>query len=86
LDSADVDVILSDIGMPEHDGYSFMADVRRRGIRIPAAALTAFARSEDRTRALNSGYQTHIAKPVEPSELVAAVAALANKTVWEGGV
>ena len=78
------DVIVSDIGMPEVDGYEFIRRVRARGPRnhgaVPAAALTAFARSEDRTRALIAGYQTHIAKPVEPTELVAAVAALAGRT------
>lgn len=73
------DVILSDIGMPERDGYSLMEAVRRGGCRIPAAALTAFARSEDRTRALSAGYQTHIAKPVEPAELLATVASLAHR-------
>jgi CheY-like chemotaxis protein len=78
LEAARPDVILSDIGLPERDGYAFMRAIRQRGIRIPAAALTALARSEDRTRALQAGYQTHIAKPVEPVELIAAVAALAN--------
>jgi len=71
-------VILSDIGMPECDGYALMRDLRRAGIKAPAAALTAFARSEDRTRALQAGYTTHISKPIEPVELVAAVAALAH--------
>lgn len=75
------DVILSDIGMPGQDGYQFMRAVRQMGISVPAAALTAFARTEDRMRALQAGFQTHIAKPVEPSELIAAVAALANKAV-----
>jgi PAS domain S-box-containing protein len=73
------DVIVSDIGMPGQDGYAMMREARRKGVRVPAAALTAFARSEDRTRALQAGYQTHLAKPVEPPELVAAVAALAHK-------
>ncbi len=71
-------VILSDIGMPERDGYEFMRTLRQSGVRVPAAALTAFARSEDRTRALHAGYQSHIAKPVEPAELLATVAALAR--------
>lgn len=74
-----LDVIVSDIGMPERDGYAFIQAVRQLGVRVPAAALTAFARSEDRTRALRAGYQTHVAKPVEPSELVATVASLAHK-------
>src|SRR5688500_70299 len=75
------DVIISDIGMPGEDGYQFIREVRRlkseEGGRTPAAALTAFARAEDRTRALRAGYQTHVAKPVEPTELTAAVASLA---------
>jgi CheY-like chemotaxis protein len=70
------DVIVSDIGMPQRDGYAFMQAVRRSGVKAPAAALTAFVRPEDRMRALEAGYQTHIAKPVEPVELVAALAAL----------
>ena len=78
-------VILSDIGMPEQDGYSLMQAIRRRGIRVPAAALTAFASCEDRTRALQAGYQTHLAKPVAPAELLAAVAALAQKAAITGG-
>jgi PAS domain S-box-containing protein len=75
------DVIVSDIGMPDEDGYDFVRAVRAlpadRGGRTPAAALTAFARAEDRTRALRAGYQTHVAKPVEPTELTAVVASLA---------
>lgn len=75
------DLILSDIGMPGTDGYDFMRRVRALGAteggRTPAAALTAFARAEDRTRALRAGFQTHVAKPVEPAELVAVVASLA---------
>jgi CheY-like chemotaxis protein len=78
-----VDVIISDIGMPEVDGYEFMRQVRDlpldEGGKTPAAALTAFARAEDRTRALRSGYQTHVAKPVEPAELTAVVASLAGR-------
>jgi PAS domain S-box-containing protein len=77
------DIILSDIGMPGQDGYEFMQRVRRMGGRIaevPAAALTALARLEDRKRALMAGYQTHLAKPVDPAELVAMVASLAGRT------
>jgi signal transduction histidine kinase len=73
------DVVLSDIGMPKRDGYDLIAEVRRRGISTPAVAVTAFARSEDRTRALLAGYQTHIAKPIEASELLAIVASLAGR-------
>jgi PAS domain S-box-containing protein len=76
------DVLLSDIGMPQTDGYEFIRQVRRlapeRGGRTPAIALTAFARSEDRTRAMMAGYQVHISKPIEPQELVATVRSLAS--------
>jgi CheY-like chemotaxis protein/two-component sensor histidine kinase len=71
------DVIVSDIGMPERDGYQFIRDVRSlrpdQGGRTPAIALTAFARSEDRTRAMLAGYQVHVAKPIDPQELVATI-------------
>ncbi len=77
------DMIVSDIGMPDVDGYAFIRQVRAlppdAGGRTPAAALTAFARSEDRTRALRAGYQSHVAKPVEPAELTAVVASLATR-------
>jgi PAS domain S-box-containing protein len=78
-------VLVSDIGMPDEDGYEFIRKVRQlphqQGGKTPAAALTAFARSEDRTRALLAGYQSHVAKPVEPTELVAVVASLAGRTL-----
>ncbi|HYB99901.1 MAG TPA: ATP-binding protein [Candidatus Limnocylindrales bacterium] len=77
------DVVLSDIGMPGEDGYSFVRRLRRLssedGGDTPAVALTAFARSEDRRLALMSGFQMHIAKPAEPSELVVVVANLAGR-------
>ncbi|HLM75639.1 MAG TPA: PAS domain S-box protein [Polyangiaceae bacterium] len=79
------DMIVSDIGMPGEDGYEFIRKVRKlnpeEGGRTPAAALTAFARAEDRTRALRAGFQTHVAKPVEPTELTAVVASLATRRV-----
>ncbi len=81
LASESVDVILSDIGMPRRSGYDFMNDARRRGVKAPAVAVTAFARTEDRLNALAAGYQTHLAKPVDPAELVAVVAALAQTRV-----
>jgi CheY-like chemotaxis protein len=74
------DVLLSDIGMPRKDGFQFITEARRAGHRLPAAALTAFARSEDRTRALMSGYQAHVAKPVEPAELVATIVSLTGRS------
>jgi PAS domain S-box-containing protein len=73
------DVLLSDIGMPRRDGYELISEVRKLGVKTPAAAVTAFARSEDRTRALFSGYQAHVTKPVEPSELLATVASLSGR-------
>jgi CheY-like chemotaxis protein len=74
------DALLSDIGMPRRDGYEFIADVRRNGYRLPAAALTAFARSEDRTRALLLGYQAHVTKPVEPAELLATIVSMTGRS------
>jgi CheY-like chemotaxis protein len=69
--------------MPGCDGYQFMQAVRRlsgeQGGRTPAIALTAFARSEDRTMAMRAGYQVHLAKPVDPHELMATVASLAGR-------
>ena len=72
------DVLISDIGMPGEDGYELIRRVRElppeRGGRTPAVALTAYARAADRLRVLRSGYQMHVAKPVELAELVAVVA------------
>jgi len=77
------DVLVSDIGIPEEDGYSLIRKIRSRdpgsGGKVPAAALTAYARSEDRRRALEAGFQRHLAKPLDPAELVAAVAQLAGR-------
>jgi len=74
------DLLLSDIEMANEDGYSLIRKVRlmEEGRRIPAIALTAHARSSDRSQALSEGYQMHMPKPVEPSELVRAVANLCN--------
>ena len=78
------DVLVSDIGMPGEDGYELISRVRRRGLecgrQIPAIALTAYARSEDRLRALSAGYQIHLPKPIEPEHLIAAIASLAKRT------
>jgi signal transduction histidine kinase/ActR/RegA family two-component response regulator len=77
------DVLISDIGMPDRDGYQLIREVRRLaaedGGKTPAIALTAFARSEDRTRAMFAGYQVHVSKPIDPHELVATVASLAGR-------
>jgi CheY-like chemotaxis protein len=77
------DVLVIDLGMPEMDGFELIRRIRQSddpSIRNrPAAALTAFARSEDRTKALRQGFEMHLAKPVDPGELVAAVATLARR-------
>jgi PAS domain S-box-containing protein len=76
-----LDVMISDIGMPEQDGYQLIRRVRQLATpaaKIPAAALTAFTRNEERRQAMVAGFQLHISKPVEPVELTAAVACLAR--------
>ena len=77
------DVLVSDIGMPDVDGFELLRRIRNlgesRGGKVPAIALTAFARSEDRTQALRRGFQVHVAKPVEPAELIATVASVAGR-------
>jgi signal transduction histidine kinase/ActR/RegA family two-component response regulator len=79
------DIIISDIGMPEEDGYSFMRKVRSweretepEHLQIPAIALTAYARAEDRQKSLDSGFQAHVSKPVEPVELTKLIANLVD--------
>jgi PAS domain S-box-containing protein len=83
LSSSTPDVIISDIGMPDMDGYEMMRKIRglpaESGGRTPAVALTAYARTEDRLHALRSGYQMHVPKPVELAELVAVIASLAQR-------
>jgi signal transduction histidine kinase/ActR/RegA family two-component response regulator len=78
------DVIISDIGMPGEDGYELIGKLRAAeagsGGRVPAIALTAYARVEDRVRALNAGFQVHVPKPIEPVELLAVVASLTGRT------
>jgi PAS domain S-box-containing protein len=80
LQHARPDLMVSDLGMPELDGYGLLDRIRAlgpaRGGDLPAIALTAFARSEDRIKALSSGFLAHISKPVEPNELIAKVAAM----------
>jgi signal transduction histidine kinase/ActR/RegA family two-component response regulator len=78
----DLNVVVSDIGMPEHDGYELITRMRAKtgsAGRIPAVALTALARDEDRKRTLLAGYQVHISKPVDPAELVTVIAMLAGR-------
>ena len=73
------DLLLSDINMPEEDGYSFIGKIRKEGRTFPAVAVTAYGQWEDRAKTLSSGFQTHVAKPVEPKELIAIVASLTGR-------
>lgn len=78
------DLIISDIEMPGEDGYSLMRRIRSSSLgkesEVPAVALTAHARVEDRVRALNAGFQSHITKPVDPTELIAVISSLTKKS------
>ena len=77
------DVLVSDIGMPGEDGYALIRQVRAlgadRGGAVPAVALTAYARAEDRMKAILAGFQMHVSKPVEPAELLTMVASLSGR-------
>ena len=77
------DILISDLGMPDEDGYSLISKIRalpaEQGGQIPAAALTAYARAEDRMRVLRSGFQFHLPKPIDSAELVTVVASLAGR-------
>ncbi len=83
LERAPFDVLISDIVMPDEDGYDLIRKVRardaERGGQIPALAVTAYARIEDRTAAIAAGFQQHAVKPIEPAELAAAVAHLVGR-------
>ena len=78
------DVLVSDIGLPDEDGYALLRQIRQQeaehGGFLPAIALTGYARAEDRTRVLAAGFQGHVTKPIEPAELIAAIAALARES------
>jgi signal transduction histidine kinase/ActR/RegA family two-component response regulator len=80
LDRFKPDALVSDIAMPDRDGYDLIREIRarepERGGKIPAVAVTAYARAEDRVRVLASGFQMHIAKPIDPDELIAVVSSL----------
>jgi CheY-like chemotaxis protein len=83
LESSTPDILISDIGMPGTDGYQFMRLVRAsepKGRRMPALALTAFARPDDRKHAILAGYQAHLAKPFDMAELAIVVAGLVGRT------
>lgn len=77
------DVVMSDIGMPGEDGYVLIRKLRvlegEEGQRVPAMALTAYAREEDRVRTLSAGYQMHFPKPIEPAQLAKVIATLAGE-------
>ena len=83
LETNELDILISDIGMPERDGYELIKKIRElapeKNGRIPAVALTAYARVQDRLRILSSGFQMHVTKPIEPAELLTVVASLANR-------
>jgi signal transduction histidine kinase len=83
MDAALPDVLVSDLAMPDEDGYALIRKVRARsagqGGLVPAAALTAYARAEDRLRALDAGFQMHLPKPIDPTDLVNMVASLAGR-------
>ena len=76
-------MLVSDIGMPGEDGYSLITKVRALapadGGQTPAIALTAFARAEDRARALAAGFDMHVAKPIEPTELLISIVDLSGR-------
>jgi signal transduction histidine kinase len=82
LEGEQPDVLVSDIGLPDDDGFGLIRQIRLReaehGGFLPAVALTGFARAEDRARSLAAGFQAHIPKPVDPAELAAAIATLAH--------
>jgi CheY-like chemotaxis protein len=75
FDTAPFDVVVSDIGMPDVDGYDFVRELRgrRRAASVPVIALTAYAGIDDARRAVAAGFQRHIAKPIDPADLVAIV-------------
>ena len=78
------DVLVSDIGLPDEDGYSLIRRIRQneaeRGGFLPAIALTGYARADDRDRALAAGFQAHLPKPVGPAELIATIAHVTGQT------
>jgi CheY-like chemotaxis protein len=84
FEQSEFDLLISDIGMPEHDGYEFIRRVRAKEAlgqkrKIAAVALTAYARVQDRLRALIAGFDTHVSKPLENGELVTVVASLVGR-------
>jgi CheY-like chemotaxis protein len=88
MDNEPPQVLVTDLGMPRIDGFQLIERVRGHHNpvvrRLPAAALTAYARSDDRVKALRAGFQIHLAKPIDPAELVSAIAALAQRFGADG--
>jgi CheY-like chemotaxis protein len=82
LEVQPAEALVTDIGLPDEDGYALLRAIRQReadgGGFLPAIALTGYARDEDRRRVLAAGFQGHVAKPVEPAELIATIAAVAG--------
>ncbi|MEP6913957.1 MAG: response regulator, partial [bacterium] len=83
LEGVEFDLVISDIGMPKTDGYELIRQIRKQeegtSRKIPAVALTAYARVQDRMQAILAGFSTHVAKPVEAKELITVVASLAGR-------
>jgi CheY-like chemotaxis protein len=83
LEQAEFDLLISDIGMPKTDGYELIREIRKqeegKSRKIPAVALTAYARVQDRMQAIMAGFSTHVAKPVEANELITVVASLVGR-------
>ncbi|HEX8620200.1 MAG TPA: ATP-binding protein, partial [Thermoanaerobaculia bacterium] len=79
LGQREFDVVVSDIGMPNEDGYSLIRNIRQRWPNLPAVALTAYAAADDRERTMTAGYQLHLSKPVEATQLISAVATAAHR-------
>lgn len=81
LTQSSPDVLVSDIGMPNENGYELISRIRTLGNKVPAVALTAYTKTEDRMRALAAGFNTYVAKPVEPAELALVIASLVERKV-----
>jgi CheY-like chemotaxis protein len=83
LESDEADALVSDIGLPDEDGYSLIRAIRHREAKeggfLPALALTGYARPEDRARSLAEGFQAYISKPVEPENLTAAIVGITHQ-------